>query len=505
MKNNLSLIFFLIQQFCSFAQLAGSIDSSFGNNGRYDYNLINSGINVYAVRQIDGKIIVFAGTDVINGAARVFRFLSDGSLDNSFGTNGLITLNSFVGSTFSSDELIIQPDGRILLHWISSTNNEYIHIIARLNSNGSIDNSFGNNGRVFINSENSDFGDFVLQNDNKILIQFSNQIDNVCGLKRFNSDGTIDNTFGLNGTLLFNFNVTSLNEMKLQADGKYLIVAYDYNTLNFILLRLNANFSLDNSFGTLGKTIIINSNQADSPSLKLLHNGKCLVKFNSSNIVSIFKFINNGTFDNSFGFNGHLEYTPPNSEFGNSCYYPLIQSDGRILVFGLVGDNNQAFNCILRLNENGTIDSTFGNNGIATSTVASMNNDSGFWSAVLTDNNTVTTFTGYIMDQFINTQKTVLQRFHLGNLLSNNIFKTTDKFVLYPNPTKKEVNISFNTNSKAVEILIYDLMGKQLAQYNISNNNRTININVSNFASGVYEVVIREEGIKVLQQKLIIE
>ncbi|SDA89029.1 delta-60 repeat domain-containing protein, partial [Algoriphagus alkaliphilus] len=211
----------------------GSLDTSF-NPGTGANSTVRS-----IVLQPDGKIIIGGQFTSYNGASisRIARINADGSLDGSF--NPGLGANGFVRS------MVLQPDGKILIGGdFSSYNGTSRSRIARINADGSLDGSFnpgtGANNMLLI---------MVLQPDGKILIGgFFTSYNGIVSnrIARLNSEGSLDNSFnsgiGANGTVW---------AMALQLDGKILIGG-DFTTYNGIninrIARLNDEGSLDTSF-----------------------------------------------------------------------------------------------------------------------------------------------------------------------------------------------------------------------------------------------------------------
>ena len=170
-------------------------------------------------------------------------------MDESFGTNGIVDTTFGIGE--STVALGLQPDGKVLVTgWYYPSS----YITARYNTDGTIDESFGNNGTVF-----TDFGVFVLpasiavQLDNKILVVGSTSQPANFLLVRYMPDGSLDNSFGNNGKTVTDFGKGDdvLRAMALQADGKIVVTGVsNYDMLdNMALARYDSNGFLDTSFG----------------------------------------------------------------------------------------------------------------------------------------------------------------------------------------------------------------------------------------------------------------
>lgn len=262
-----------------------------------------------------------------------------GSLDLSF--------NSGLGANSYIIGCKVQTDGKILIGGnFTSFNGTSINHLARLNSTGSLDTTF-NVGAGADNNVN----DFAIQVDGKVIIvgAFANYNGiSYKGLARLNSDGTIDTTFKVGTGANF-----SINKTIIQPDGKIIIGGYftNYNgvTMNH-LARLNPNGSIDTSFN-----IGIGAN-AELWNIELQSDGKIIIcgnftTYDSFPINRISRLNPNGSMDLSF----NVGLGANNSIRGLS-----IQSDGKIVIAGAFTTfNGLTFNRITRLNNNGTIDSTF--------------------------------------------------------------------------------------------------------------------------------------------------
>jgi uncharacterized delta-60 repeat protein len=312
---------------------------------------IGTGFNfeVRAVRsQPDGKILVGGAFDSFNGTStvRIARLNADGTLDNTFNTG-----TGFNGSVNSVD---VQPDGKILVGGVfTSFNGTSTVRIARLNADGTLDNTF-NTGTGFMGVVYS----ADVQPDGKILVGGSfisfNGTSTVNRIARLNADGTLDNTF-TTGT---GFN-TTVNSVDVQPDGKILVggIFTSFNGTSTVnrIARLNTNGALDNTFNTgtgFNDEVISVDVQPDG---KILVGG-FFSSFNGTSTVNRIARLNaDGTLDNTFntgtGFNNTV----------NSVY---VQPDGKILVGGVFTSFNGTndVNRIAQLNANGTLDAAFTTN-----------------------------------------------------------------------------------------------------------------------------------------------
>jgi uncharacterized delta-60 repeat protein len=296
----------------------GSLDRSFGTNGivLLDFGLprlITYGVYI----QSDDKILIAAGF--------IFRLNVDGSLDRSFGINGTIASGGFSIILLVGDKFIANGSGLIRYH-----------------SNGSIDSTFGKKGVA-----NSLGGKIVFQPDGKIIQIFAYGGVEGMGVGRFNGNGSIDSTFGINGIVTTAFGTYAVpTSVDLTPSGKILVGGYYYldrpgaSETNFCMARYDGRGNLDNSFGNRGKiTTDLRMNDYDfMRAIAILPNGSIVTAgyciSNSTDFV-VTRYNFNGSLDSAFSGDGK-QFT----SFGNSeseAYTIAIQNDGKIVVAGSLG------------------------------------------------------------------------------------------------------------------------------------------------------------------------
>lgn len=175
-----------------------------------------------------------------------------GSLDNAFGNSGKVITD--FGSTSSSfgSAVAIQSDGKIVVAGLNSNAGKTSCAIVRYNINGTLDNSFDTDGIVITNFSNvtTDYS-IVIQNDGKIVVAGTiivNAPDNtVFGVTRYNINGSLDIGFGNNGQTILGR--AYCNSIAIQSDGKILMAG---SYLDFSVVRLNSNGTPDSNFGIYG-------------------------------------------------------------------------------------------------------------------------------------------------------------------------------------------------------------------------------------------------------------
>ncbi len=305
--------------------------------------------------QADGKILLAGSSD---GDFAAVRYNSDGSLDTTFGSDGIVTTD-FGGSDYSSS-ITVQPDSKILLAGLGNGN----FVLARYNSDGSLDTSFDYDGKLATDLGEYDYGHSIaLQPDGKILVVGSN--DNFT-LARYKSDGTLDTSFGYDGKLTIDFGGGDHgNNVTVQADGKILVAGRSYDFLpDFALARYRSDGSLDTSFGYDGK-LTTDFGLVDyayivaiQPDGKILVGGNTSMGSSSGHSYSAFvlaRYNSDGSLDTSFDYDGKLT-----TDFGGNV---TVQTDGKILVADTSAQVINSDFPVARYNSNGSLDTSFNYDG----------------------------------------------------------------------------------------------------------------------------------------------
>jgi len=293
-----------------------------------------------------------------------------GVLDSSFNApHGFIKQPMGLGVDYGYS-LAIQPDGKILLGGYCYNGSDNDFCIARFNSDGTLDTTFGNRGKVIQPiGPYYDYGySLAIQPDGKILLGgYCNNRGNIdfC-ITRFKSDGTLDKTFGRSGKVIQP--IGSDNDegysLAIQPDGKILLGGYCKNGSNrdFCIARFNSDGTLDTSFGSSGKVIQpIGSSNDEGYSLAIQSDGKILLGGFCDYEFCIARFNSDGTLDTTFGSSGKV--IQPIGSANDRGQSLAIQPDGKILLGGYCSNGSNWDFCIARFNSNGTLDTTFGSSG----------------------------------------------------------------------------------------------------------------------------------------------
>lgn len=338
----------------------GMLDPSFAGDGiaLVDFGHYDEGQGV--VQQTDGKFVVggFAKGPTGDADFALVRFHRDGTVDESFGTGGKVTTD-FFGWSDTMLALAIQPDGKLVAggHAARSGDpSELDFALARYNPDGSLDPSFGVEGKVTTDF----FGgpDFIfrmlIQDDGKIVgvgstVDPESEIGNFA-VARYNSDGSLDPTFGSDprpglvttdfyGQTDYAFSVLDL------PDGKLLVAGLAGNPAtsspDAALVRYNPDGSVDHTFAVEGEpgmvTVDFFGDYDQILALAIQPDGKIMGAGHAKHPVRNFefgfvRFAPDGKLDTSFGTDG--KYTFDGFGGPDGLHGLVLQDDGKAVAAG---------------------------------------------------------------------------------------------------------------------------------------------------------------------------
>ena len=298
------------------------LDTSFNGTGKVLSDFGSTDVARAVLVQTDNKIVV-AGYGDANIDFAISRYNADGSLDTSFAGTGMLTTD--FGATDQGNAIAQQADGKILLAGSTSNGSSSNFALVRYNSNGTLDQSFNHSGTVttsFGSNTNAYANAMAVQADNKIIL--AGAANNNFALARYNPDGSLDSSFNSTGLVTTNLNgLSQIRSVAIQSDGKILVAGNDLNATGYeiAMARYNPDGSLDTSFASNGELII-----------------------NPSSTFNLFGTVFSG-----------IESM-------------VLQPDGKILIAGYLqsGGSPATDFAIMRLNANGTQDLSFNSIGLVT-------------------------------------------------------------------------------------------------------------------------------------------
>lgn len=364
------------------AQDAGTIDMTFGTDGMV---LIDNGnLDLYTDVKIqdDQKILAVGITydAAWVASAQAMRFMPDGSLDMDFANDGVFTYSlNYEANVFGC---LIKDDGKILMTGSTTDYNDYRILLIQLNPDGSLDNTFGDNGVVVqkVSTLEGYFEDHsydLVMQDNKILVTGTSTDENYRNspiVVRFNEDGSLDNTFGSDGVARVSvvetenaFDcITIDNEGRIVAAGHY---AVDLLQFGMLVARFTPEGILDNTFGADGLFIQALNADAEAFGMGMTPNNDIVVAgfttspdYNYSMLMM--QLDSDGALDLNFGENGIVISDMAAYDVASAM---IVQEDGKILAAGSTGEGAPGDTeiAVWRYNPEGTPDITFGVDGIS--------------------------------------------------------------------------------------------------------------------------------------------
>lgn len=366
---------------------SGDRDRSYGFNGvAYANPGSSEPISTIAI-QADNKVVNGGQCYVPAVGKSIFcmvRHMPDGSIDTSFGVQGRVTTP--MGTADSNlTRVLVLPDGKIVavgytdyydpIPW---EHNFYGFAVARYNPDGSLDTTFDGDGKwmnTVVSGRGAQAFDVVVQPDGKLVIAGTSTIATERFVAvRLNVDGSLDTTFDGDGISITNTGLYGgANCVALQPDGKILLGGNGTINDKYIVVRLTPTGTLDGTFNNSGKLGFVAGPTVNDfmRRLAVLPDGKIMVMGNSqygsgssfgSYAVVLVRINANGTFDSSFNGNGRVFSYLPGADHANANDF-LIQSSGKIIVTGSIVLYGNRHSMSARYRMDGTLDPQYGDKG----------------------------------------------------------------------------------------------------------------------------------------------
>ncbi len=351
-----------------------------------------------------------------------------GDLDNDFGVNGIGLAYPANSANDVAQASVVQSDGKLIVAGVS--NNDFA--IARFNTDGSLDTSFGGGDGIAI----IDLGDqdtpYAVAVDGSGRIVLGGTTRNAdgsyyrFGLARLTSVGALDTTFGSGGIVTTDvFTEDIIRDIEV-SDTKITVAGYAYSNAtgyNFALARYSDNGSLDSGFGVGGiRTFQIGTQSALARSLSIKSNGDIIVAgetYDGDYDAVVARVTSAGSLDTTFGTSGYRIVTI-DANFHDGVQAVALQSNDAIVFTGTVNNDTSGTTTDLivgRLTATGALDTTFGTNGV-TRVDFNSSSDWGKSLAVQSDNRIVVA--GYTGSNSNGSNNVALWRFTTTGALDTN-------------------------------------------------------------------------------------
>jgi len=479
--------------FAKFNLIPLSFDTAFGTNGRKQLSVSFPTYEEIkkSVVQSDNKVVVLTRMFVNNLLfSGVERFNEDGSPDSTFGSNGKIGLG-FYFTEF--DALAVDNSNNIIISGYTSLQSG---LILRITPAGNLDLSFGDQGITYLPEDFLTFlpriNSIKVQADNKIVLGGGNNVNGIVDylLIRLEANGTLDSTFGDNGISQVGLTDTMemITSIEVLNNGKIVAVGFTQenfgNDLQAVILKFNSVGLLDPTFNGNGKYF---TNRAVdfymNGDIKVQTDGKILSTFESINDNFILYRLNsNGTPDTNFGSGGYVTtYINGVDQSAQIHYNPTNQ---HITLIGTTLSDEIGKFALTRYFGNGETDFSFGDSGIV---ITDLGHSVQAISASPTSDGKLVV-SGLLYDDVAKDYDQVMAKYYLEESLSLSDLQAIN-IQLYPNPTTEKLYVHLKEGTAANNYTVTDLTGKVVLNGKFASEQ---GVTVSNLTNGVYFITLDE-------------
>lgn len=372
----------------------GSPDVSFNSNG-YVINPQSATDDDYGnsiAVQSDGKVLVAVYDP--QEWFKVVRYKIDGTIDNSFGAGGVVTIRQNPIKTAGSYAVALQSDGRIIVGGYTWTDDNNDFALVRLKTNGVVDSSFGTDGWVYTPVSPITvypFGDDKIRrikvlSDNSIIAAgyAYNGVDNDFALAKYDANGALVTTFGTNGKIVLDINNDDfITDLGITGTGNIAVVGNSNTSTNtdISVAQFTAAGIPDPDFNSGHVLTTGLTGNYEAYGLAVQSNNYLVITGltppTSAKDVYVARITTTGEFDTNFGTTGEITINYGAGISNDEGRSIAVQSDGKILIAGITDAITPPSTydiLLIRLNSNGSLDTDFGANGKAVNSV-SANDD----------------------------------------------------------------------------------------------------------------------------------
>ncbi len=336
---------------------SGSLDKSFGDEGivTTDFTTKKDDAAFGVALQADGKIVAAGSTSAPDpkytvGTFALVRYLPDGEPDPDFGLVGRVFTAQ--GSTAQARDVVVTGDGTIVTGgWFQGGSLSIDYLLSRHLPDGKLDETFGDTGHATAGLGSASGNALALQSDGKVLFAgYNGLLEYKPVIARYSAAGQLDTSFDADGQAQLDWGTDSDEAYGIAVHDGKILVAGSADTDGFALTRLNADGSLDTSFGT-GGTVKVAAGESEAADLAVAADGSIVVAGGQH----VLRFTSAGALDPAFGGDGIVELAD------HTLSAVAVQPDGKILVTGSTSEKVS----LSRLKADGTLDTSFATQGTA--------------------------------------------------------------------------------------------------------------------------------------------
>lgn len=499
-----------------FAQTAGQHDLSFGIGGYVVNDLVGSTGEIFydMVTLPDDKFIMAGYTNVSNKNILLVKFKADGEIDSTFGNNGVSEIDATIGGDEEAWAIEVLYDGKLLITGALETMTGINGFVMRLNSDGTVDNSFGTGGtgKTEFNAGSNILtigADIHLLAGGNFLIGATllGVASQDMGVFKFTQGGGQAVSFGTGGVSIIDFGGDErLYDLDVLSDGRIVAVGYTENaTTNGAIALIKSNGEIDSSFSMNGlydfdegSGLNVVTSVAVTPDDKIFVAGSEGVGDDVDGFIM--KFSNTGNFDISFSTDGKL-FSDIGMTNGIYLYGISLIEDNRVLTTGYIDGQSLTSTYALMVESNGSPVTDFAPGG---------DTDFGFTITVNSilgkcssrQSNGSILVGGYLTSpDFVGENMYIIRitNFNYAGIEDLNA-NNEDMISIYPNPANNYflIHKTFEENIKNVYLMTLD--GRLIHSYPYNANHYNI---PSDIANGTYIVNIETEN-GMISKKLIL-
>lgn len=451
----------------------GSLDPAFDTDGKVLTDFYSSiAEEANSITRYKNDKIVVAGYTFINGGKQfaIARYNNDGSLDVTFDGDGKVITDFISSSNEEATSIAVYKNDKIILAGYAVVNGSKQFALACYNSDGSLDNSFDRDGKVltdYINSSEEVINSLVIDKYDKIVVAGYAVVNGSkqMALARYNSNGNLELSFGGNGMVLTDFKSSS-NEVanSICSIGKYIAIAgyaaVDDNKQFALALYNLKDGSLCNKFDTDGKVLtdFYSSSDEEAMSLEFLHfflDSKIVVAgyavVNNSRQFALACYKMDGSLNLDFDDDGKVL-----TDFKSSWEEEAHAISGHLLSgiwvagYAIVEGNRQF--ALAKYNLDGSLNVNFDHDGKVLTDFKSSLQEGAFDIELLDDDKIVAVGSAYLSSSAIENE-TTKEPIPKAYRLEQN----------YPNPFNPETMIRFNLPEPSfVSLKIYNIAGQEI-------------------------------------------
>jgi len=370
-------------------QESGSLDPTFGTEGKVLTTIGSEAVAQAVTIQADGKIVVagYSFDPVSGNDVTLVRYEEDGSFDASFGIGGIVTTDVQTGSDDQIFDLALQSDGKLVVCGSSDDGTDKDAVVLRYLTDGTLDEAFGTDGIVITDFDEGKADEArvvkIHELTGNIVIGGAGTIDpahSIPSVARYTSDGVLDPSFDTDGIRTLWITGTdddylfSIEDLALQSTGKITAVGWrDFPGLSwdsdYWAGRINVDGSMDETFSTDGVATYNGAFNGHDRAFGLILNPD-----NSFHVCG-------GGYITTLYYDQVLfEVTPTGSigpddifvdygEFLDDIAYSMEKdAEGRYVMVGSFGDDTERAFTVQRVTDAFSLDSDFSGDGKITTT-----------------------------------------------------------------------------------------------------------------------------------------